>query len=49
MTVITGKGLVGKVFSALNSYSYVLLFDDVNFSAAIRFQESRTEGIIFRK
>ncbi len=46
MTVITGKGLVGKVFSASNSYAYVLLLTDVNFSAAIRLQESRTEGII---
>jgi len=46
MAVMTAKGLVGKVFSAMSSYSYVLLLNDVNFSAAIRLQESRTEGII---
>jgi len=46
MAVITSRGLVGKVLSVLNSYSHVLLLNDVNFSAAIRLQESRTEGII---
>jgi len=46
MAVITSRGLVGKILSASDSYSYVLLLNDVNFSAAIRLQESRTEAII---
>jgi len=46
MAVITVRGLAGKILSASYSYSTVLLLNDVNFSAAIRLQESRTEGII---
>jgi rod shape-determining protein MreC len=53
MTAITNKGLVGKISDVSDSYSYLLLLTDINFSAAARLQESRTEGVIsgtgFRK
>ncbi len=46
MTAITPKGLIGKISGVSNSYSYLLLLTDLNFSAAVRLQESRREGII---
>lgn len=46
MTAITTKGLVGKISEVSNSYSYLLLLTDINFSVAVRLQEGRTEGII---
>lgn len=46
MAVVTPRGLVGKILSCSDSYSYILLINDLNFSAAVRLQESRTEGII---
>lgn len=46
MAVITVKGLVGKILSSSDSYSSILLINDINFSAAARLRESRTEGII---
>jgi len=46
MAVTTARGLVGKVLSVTDSYSNILLINDVNFSASVRLQESRTEGII---
>jgi rod shape-determining protein MreC len=46
MTAITQKGLVGKISEVSSSYSYLLLLTDINFSAAVRLQESRREGII---
>lgn len=46
MTAITEKGLVGKISSADSSYAKLLLLTDINFSAAARLQESRTEGIV---
>jgi rod shape-determining protein MreC len=46
MTVITEKGLAGKIIDVSDSYSYLLLISDINFSAAARLQENRTEGII---
>jgi rod shape-determining protein MreC len=53
MIAVTEKGLVGKIASSSQSYSYLLLLADINFSAAARLQESRTEGVIsgtgFRK
>jgi len=53
MTAIAPKGLVGKVSEVADSYSYLLLLTDINFSAAVRLQKSRKEGIIsgtgFRK
>jgi rod shape-determining protein MreC len=53
MIGITQRGLVGKISSVSDSYSSLLLLTDINFSAAARLQESRTEGILsgtgFRK
>ncbi|MBI4689263.1 MAG: rod shape-determining protein MreC [Nitrospirae bacterium] len=46
MAAITPRGLVGKVLSSTDSYSYILLLNDINFSAAVRLQDSRTEGIV---
>jgi rod shape-determining protein MreC len=46
MTAITPKGLIGKISGVSNSYSYLLLLTDLNFSAAVRLQENRREGII---
>ncbi|MEW6570371.1 MAG: rod shape-determining protein MreC [Nitrospirota bacterium] len=53
MTVVTTEGLVGKISGVSHSYSYLLPLVDINFSASVRLQESRTNGIIsgtgFRK
>ncbi len=53
MIAITHRGLAGKISGVSDSYSSLLLLTDINFSAATRLQESRTEGIIsgtgFRK
>ena len=46
MAVITPKGLAGKIASASDSHSYILLLSDINFSAAVRLQEGRVEGIV---
>ena len=46
MTVITPLGLVGKISHATNSYSYLLLLTDINFSSAARIQKSRVEGVL---
>ncbi len=53
MIAITERGLVGKISGVSHSYSYLLLLSDINFSAAARLQDNRTEGVIsgtgFRK
>jgi rod shape-determining protein MreC len=46
MSAITPKGLAGKIFGVTSSYSKLLLLTDINFSAAVRLQESRKEGIL---
>lgn len=46
MTAITSRGLVGKISEVSDSYSHLLLLTDINFSVAVRFQESRLEGIV---
>jgi len=46
MSAITPTGLAGKIFNVTGSYSNLLLLTDINFSAAVRLQESRKEGII---
>lgn len=46
MVAITEKGLVGKISEVTHSYSYLLLLNDINFSAAARIQTNRIEGII---
>jgi len=53
MIAITDKGLVGKISEASQSHAYLLLMVDINFSAAARIQDTRTEGVVsgtgFRK
>jgi rod shape-determining protein MreC len=46
MPVITAKGLAGKVLSVRRNFSDIILLNDLNFSVAVRFRESRREGII---
>lgn len=46
MTVITTKGLAGKVYSVRDNFSEVLLLRDTRFSVAVRLKSSRHEGII---
>ncbi len=46
MVVITPKGLVGKIYSVRDEFADVLLLKDPNFSAAVRMQDSRHEGIL---
>jgi rod shape-determining protein MreC len=46
MTAITHRGLVGKISNVTDSYSYLLLLTDINFSSAARLQKSRVEGIL---
>ena len=45
MAVITTRGLVGKVHTVNNDFAEVLLLRDSNFSAAVRLQKSRREGV----
>ncbi len=45
MSVVTSRGLVGKVIAVNRDFSEVLLLDDSNFRVAVRFMSSRTEGI----
>jgi rod shape-determining protein MreC len=46
MTAVTPKGLAGKITSVSRSYSRLLLLNDVNFSASVRLQDGRTEGVL---
>jgi rod shape-determining protein MreC len=46
MTAITPRGLVGKIVAVSASSSSLLLLTDLNFSVAVRLQESRREGIL---
>lgn len=46
MAVITPRGLVGKVLSVRGRYADVLLLRDPMFSAAVRLQQGRQEGIV---
>jgi rod shape-determining protein MreC len=46
MIAVTDKGLIGKIADVSPSYSHLLLLSDINFSAAVRLQTSRTEGIL---
>lgn len=46
MAVITPLGLVGKISMVTDHYAYVLLITDINFSAAVRIQETRKEAIL---
>ncbi len=46
MAAVTSAGLVGKVSSVSDTYAYVLLVSDINFSASVKIQESRREAIL---
>ncbi len=46
MAVITPLGLVGKISMVNDYYASVLLITDINFSAAVRIQETRKEAIL---
>jgi rod shape-determining protein MreC len=46
MTAITPRGLSGKITDVTDSYAHLLLLTDINFSAAVRLQESRQEAVI---
>ena len=43
---ITPQGLAGKISSVSQSYANLLLVTDINFSASVRLQESRKEGVL---
>jgi rod shape-determining protein MreC len=46
MVAVTPMGLAGKVVSVSGSYSNLLPVTDINFSAAVRLEESRFEGVL---
>lgn len=46
MAVVSVNGLVGKILSVEPHFSTVLLLRDTNFSAAVRLQASRYEGVL---
>ncbi len=46
MAAVTPLGLAGKITAASDSSAYLLLLDDINFSAAVRLQGSRAEGVL---
>jgi rod shape-determining protein MreC len=46
MSAITPKGLAGKVYAVRDNSADILLLTDPNFSAAVRLQDSRHEGVL---
>jgi rod shape-determining protein MreC len=46
MCAVTPRGLAGKILTASDSHASLLLLTDINFSASVRLQESRKEGIL---
>lgn len=46
MAAITPKGLAGKITNVSDSYAYLLLLNDINFSASVRLQGNRVEGVL---
>ena len=46
MAAMTPRGLAGKISSVSDSYAYLLLLNDINFSASVRLQGSRAEGVL---
>lgn len=46
MSMVTSLGLVGKVLAVRGGYAEVLLVRDPMFSAAVRLQQSRQEGVV---
>ena len=45
MAAVTPLGLVGKVTVVTDHYAYILLVTDINFSAAVRIQDTRNEAL----
>lgn len=45
MTVMTARGLAGKVFSVRENFSEVILMNDALFRVSVRLMNSRAEGI----
>lgn len=46
MAVVTAKGLVGRIHAVGENHSEMLLLWDPNFSVAVRFEDSRREGVV---
>ncbi|MEJ2696881.1 MAG: rod shape-determining protein MreC [Candidatus Sulfobium sp.] len=46
MAAVTPLGLAGKVLNVAGSYSDLLPVTDINFSAAVRLEDSRKEGVL---
>lgn len=46
MAVATPAGLIGKVSFTDDDYAYVLLITDINFSSAVKIQETRRDAIL---
>lgn len=46
MAVITPQGLIGKISHINDNNAYVLLAADINFSAAVKIQETRRDAIL---
>lgn len=46
MAAVTPLGLAGKITNVSNSYADLLPVTDINFSAAVRLEESRREGVL---
>jgi rod shape-determining protein MreC len=46
MTVITPRGLAGKIISVSESFASMLWISDINISVAVRIKETRKEGVL---
>lgn len=46
MSAVTPLGLAGKILDVSGSYADLLPVTDINFSAAVRLEESRQEGVL---
>jgi rod shape-determining protein MreC len=46
MAAITSLGLAGKITVVSDYSAYLLLMDDINFSASVRLQGNRAEGVL---
>jgi rod shape-determining protein MreC len=46
MAAVTPMGLAGKILNVSGSYADLLPLTDINFSAAVRLEESRREGVL---
>ncbi len=46
MPVLTYRGLIGKIIHTADNFSEVILLTDPNFSAAVRLERTRAEGVL---